>query len=159
MVRRSAFEAVGPYDESLVYEDDDMWLRMADRFEFRYLDGIAVNKRYLDTSLSHDMRYDVARRVSKATVLLKWGGRDQVRDRVIADRVWPIARRVLAEDPASARELLEQTYELAPSPSRRAFLEFARMPGGAALLRECFRARDRTKPYLKALSRQVARRR
>ena len=39
MVRRSALAEVGSYDESLAYEDDDMWLRLADRFEFRFCPG------------------------------------------------------------------------------------------------------------------------
>lgn len=38
LVRRSCFEAVGPFDDELRYgEDLDMWLRLARQFEFRAL--------------------------------------------------------------------------------------------------------------------------
>lgn len=36
LVRRSCLEAVGPYDESLAYEDWDMWLRLARVCQFAY---------------------------------------------------------------------------------------------------------------------------
>src|SRR6185436_13029888 len=103
MVRRTVFDAVGPYDESLIYEDDDRWLRVSDRYRFRYLDRVVLNKRYLLTSLSHAARYHTARRRSRAELLLKWVGRDAETDAVISRRVWRNARRLLLDDPAKAR--------------------------------------------------------
>ena len=49
MVRRSALDAVGPYDERFIFEDYDMWLRLADRFEVRCLPVIVGNYRILDS--------------------------------------------------------------------------------------------------------------
>ncbi|MGY3089659.1 glycosyltransferase involved in cell wall biosynthesis [Hymenobacter sp. UYAg731] len=39
LVRRSCYNKVGLYDESLSYEDIDMWLRIAREFEFLYVPG------------------------------------------------------------------------------------------------------------------------
>src|SRR3954451_11723583 len=43
MVRRSAIAEVGGYDESLFFEDFDMWLRLSRSFSFVYLPGISLS--------------------------------------------------------------------------------------------------------------------
>jgi len=53
LVRREALDAVGPYDQDLLFEDWDMWLRLAARFKFAYLPMHAATKRVLPTSLGH----------------------------------------------------------------------------------------------------------
>ena len=52
MLRRSAIADVGGYDESLFYEDFDMWLRLSFRFHFTYLPGRLVRYRALESSMS-----------------------------------------------------------------------------------------------------------
>lgn len=51
LIRRSAIDSVGGYDESLTYEDYDMWLRLADRYEFTYLPGTVARYRIVGTSM------------------------------------------------------------------------------------------------------------
>jgi glycosyltransferase involved in cell wall biosynthesis len=51
LVRRSCLDDVGAYDESLAYEDWDMWLRLAERFDFAFAPELDVVKRDLSTSL------------------------------------------------------------------------------------------------------------
>jgi glycosyltransferase involved in cell wall biosynthesis len=51
LVRRRCLEEVGPYDESLSYEDWDMWLRFARRFEFAFTPTVDVVKRSVPGSL------------------------------------------------------------------------------------------------------------
>jgi glycosyltransferase involved in cell wall biosynthesis len=59
LIRRACLEEVGPYDESLVYEDWDMWLRLARRYEFAFVPGIALRYRLHESSASHVMtRHD-----------------------------------------------------------------------------------------------------
>ena len=36
MMRKSVFDALGGYDESLSYEDFDFWVRAARKFKFAY---------------------------------------------------------------------------------------------------------------------------
>lgn len=36
LMKRSALEAIGPWDEELVYEDYDMWLRIAKKYDFAF---------------------------------------------------------------------------------------------------------------------------
>lgn len=42
MIRTSCLDAVGEYDENLRVEDFDMWLRLAQRYEFGHLDFLAA---------------------------------------------------------------------------------------------------------------------
>lgn len=52
MIRRSAIEAVGNFDESMLSEDYDLWLRLASKYQFLYLDKFLANYRLLDHSLT-----------------------------------------------------------------------------------------------------------
>lgn len=52
MVKKTVFETVGYYDETLAYEDLDLWIRASRVFDFEYIPEILVKKRELSTSLS-----------------------------------------------------------------------------------------------------------
>jgi len=52
MVKKTVFEKLGYYDESLAYEDLDLWVRASRVYEFEYIDAFLVKKRELSTSLS-----------------------------------------------------------------------------------------------------------
>lgn len=51
LIRRQALVDVGLYDERLVYEDYDMWLRLAARHEFVYCPALLARYRIVATSL------------------------------------------------------------------------------------------------------------
>lgn len=51
LIRRNALESVGWYDERLAYEDYDMWLRLAERYEFVYSPNVVARYRIVSTSL------------------------------------------------------------------------------------------------------------
>jgi hypothetical protein len=51
LIRRTVYERVGLYDESLAYEDWDFWLRAANHFHFAYSPYPSANYRILDSSL------------------------------------------------------------------------------------------------------------
>ncbi len=52
LIRRSCFEKVGVYDETLYFEDYDMWLRIARIFKFAYCPITLAKYRKLNTSMS-----------------------------------------------------------------------------------------------------------
>jgi glycosyltransferase involved in cell wall biosynthesis len=88
LVRRSALQAVGPYDESLSFEDWDMWLRIAQRFKFMYLDAPAARYRVVATSLDHALRGPrrAAFDASKVRIQLKHHGYSPAFDRLLGFR-------------------------------------------------------------------------
>jgi glycosyltransferase involved in cell wall biosynthesis len=70
MCRSSVFKNVGNYDENLRHEDTDMWLRIADRYEFRHLPEILSKYRVLSNSLNVKMRSVMPQEYEK--IFLKW---------------------------------------------------------------------------------------
>jgi glycosyltransferase involved in cell wall biosynthesis len=52
LIRRSVYDTVGLYDESLCYEDWDMWLRISKDFQFAYHEGPTARYRVFERSLS-----------------------------------------------------------------------------------------------------------
>ena len=55
LVRRQCFETVGAFDEDLVFEDWDMWLRISRQFKFRYSPEPAAFYRTVQTSMSNTL--------------------------------------------------------------------------------------------------------
>ncbi len=52
MVKKTVFEKLGYYDESLAYEDLDLWVRTSRIYEFEYISELLIKKRILASSLS-----------------------------------------------------------------------------------------------------------
>ena len=51
MTRRECVERVGLYDETLFYEDWDMWLRIAKHYNFFYSEQVSAKYRLVGTSM------------------------------------------------------------------------------------------------------------
>ncbi|GAB1857521.1 hypothetical protein MHTCC0001_23570 [Flavobacteriaceae bacterium MHTCC 0001] len=52
MVKTNIFKSVGGYDETLMYEDLDLWVRVSRHYNFKYIPDVLVKKRVLSNSLS-----------------------------------------------------------------------------------------------------------
>jgi hypothetical protein len=53
LIRRSCYDKVGTYDETLCYEDYDMWLRIAQHYRFAFSPIISAKYRIVSTSLTN----------------------------------------------------------------------------------------------------------
>lgn len=51
MIKTKVFLDVGGYDENLIYEDLDLWVRVSREYNFQYISKVLVNKRELSNSL------------------------------------------------------------------------------------------------------------
>jgi glycosyltransferase involved in cell wall biosynthesis len=60
LMKNDYLERVGWYDENLVYEDFDIWTRLAEVCEFAFCPEILSNYRFVKTSLSVSRRIDMA---------------------------------------------------------------------------------------------------
>src|SRR5205085_1312349 len=56
LVKRQCYNEVGMFDESLVYEDYDMWLRLARKYKFIVSDAINVRYRIRSNSLLNTIK-------------------------------------------------------------------------------------------------------
>jgi len=52
MMRKSMFDELGGYDESLMYEDFDFWLRSSRKYKYYYINEVLCHKRILRNSKS-----------------------------------------------------------------------------------------------------------
>jgi glycosyltransferase involved in cell wall biosynthesis len=129
LARRSAFEEAGGFDESLAYDDYDMWLRLADRYEFRFVPAVLVNIRQVPGSMTRNPSSVTAIDESRARLLLKWLGRDRRTDAVILRRAWRNGLRVLAADRHRGRRVLREVCAARPSPVRRIGVAASAVPG------------------------------
>jgi glycosyltransferase involved in cell wall biosynthesis len=95
MLRRDALLDVGGWDETLFYEDWDMWLRLADRWPFvRQVDVVAAY-RYLPTSMSNARSDEMW--LSKIVIARKWAGRSLRADLGWLRRTAPVSARHAAK--------------------------------------------------------------
>ncbi|MBK9475170.1 MAG: glycosyltransferase [Tetrasphaera sp.] len=91
MCRTSCVRAVGGYDESLFFEDFDLWLRLASRWPFTHVDDPLVVFRDVSTSLGHSRFRDEDNGWHWAKVRMrgKHFGRDRATDVAVARIIRP----------------------------------------------------------------------
>jgi glycosyltransferase involved in cell wall biosynthesis len=124
MVRRDALNRVGRYDESLVFEDYDMWLRLSDQFELRFVAELLVDYRIHPESLSRRPDRVTEFMIDVGRVQVKWRGRHSDLDWANARRLWAQGRHIMTyQDATSGRRLIELAYELVPTPASAFALE------------------------------------
>jgi alpha-1,3-rhamnosyltransferase len=119
-VRRSAILEIGGYDESLWFDDYDMWLRLSHRFDFSFCDRVVANYRVLPSSMSHSVagRPEMAR--STIVILERWADTPDVREslsrrRSLANNLRRQSCKVAPYDLDLARKALATAQRLDPS--------------------------------------------
>lgn len=73
MVKKSAFDHLNGYDETLAYEDLDLWIRASRIYDFDFIDEILIRKRNVQNSLGTRffMKNDArARKINQSTYLI-----------------------------------------------------------------------------------------
>ena len=93
LIRRECFATVGPYDESLVYEDWDMWLRIARHYEFAFTPGVQVRYRVHSASLSQRLASE-RWWSTDMSIFLKHIGHSAAWDAILWDRIARAAYRL-----------------------------------------------------------------
>jgi len=106
LIRFSVYDDIGMYDEDLIIEDYDLWLRIGQKYKFAYSSQILAKKRILDNSLylNPDNRNQI--RLTLAKIFIKQ--LDQYPDyRSLIDKQLIIYREDLyrADNPLSKRYL------------------------------------------------------
>ncbi len=93
LTRRSSLDAVGPYDETLVLEDLDMWLRLARHHHFVFDGAVAGSYRILPGSLFRSRQTEIAK--SCIRIFSKWLAEPEyagVARRRIAEQWWTLTQ-------------------------------------------------------------------
>jgi glycosyltransferase involved in cell wall biosynthesis len=137
MVRRSAIAAVGGYDESLFYEDLDMWLRLSVRFHFVYVPGLLVRCRRHKSSMSNSLSYVPLMLRSRSRILQKWlnARLDGNTHRLLLNKLLRIGlqQRLLVQDSAAAQETFNSILAADAPPAQRLLARLGTLPGASAV--------------------------
>lgn len=88
VVRRTVFEAVGPFDESLrICEDYDLWLRIAERYELIFVDAPLLKRHRTGSNLTGNHLLFAQSSVALFERLLVGQRGNRGRERIIASRL------------------------------------------------------------------------
>jgi glycosyltransferase involved in cell wall biosynthesis len=135
MVRCQAVLDVGGWDEGIVIDDWDLWLRLAERFEVRYCPGVLARYRIVPTSLAHDPARATDRYQSRAAILRKWADHDPQARRTVRRALVRLGLRAYHEDPTSGRAMLREVATLGGRPGLRALSAATAVPGFSTFAR------------------------
>lgn len=97
IIRRSAIEESGNYDETLYFEDYDMWLKLSSKYAAIEIKRPLVNYRIVAKSMSRNSLSFVARKTSEIRVLLKWKDTKRPNKVVIAHRIRNLAAELIIQ--------------------------------------------------------------
>lgn len=140
-----AVRAAGGYDESLFFEDYDLWLRLASSRPFSGATKPSVAFRELTSSLGHT-RFrddDLEWQWAKVRIRGKQFGRDRATDRTIARIIFPWLVTLAAAGAAKGElaAYYSKVFRADPRPATGLYLMASHLPGG--ILRAVARHRRR----------------
>jgi len=120
LVRRTCYERVGLFDETLSYEDWDMWLRIAREFEFLYVPHVVARYRVHNSSASFSRRVQMVE--SSLKVVQKHKGYNSDVDRLVATHTLKLAKALYLLDGPQAHQWLLKSVNSTPDAESISFL-------------------------------------
>jgi glycosyltransferase involved in cell wall biosynthesis len=111
--RRSAIEAIGGWDEALVFEDWDLLLRLAQQHRFRFVPGSISRYRIHPDSMMRTRYARVLR--SRLDLLQKWAGLSRESNDYLVPYLQDRAWRLYRADPDMGRDPVRAAYADATS--------------------------------------------
>jgi glycosyltransferase involved in cell wall biosynthesis len=132
MIRSDFVRQVGGYDESLTFDDYDLWMRLLSRYSLVYHSSVVVNYRVLNTSLSRSTARHGDFLLSEAKMVYKNVGLTPTINRRIKARL-TVSGRKLSErgDTVRLRALLTMLRTVDPRWRIRFALVVTFLPRGA----------------------------
>ncbi len=133
LIRRQALQEMGPFDEALVYEDYDAWIRLAERWHFAADPTPLSSYRILSTSMIHTVaaQHQPAKLLSDARIMAKASRNPNLEEKIVLNlhrRVLRLASEVASLTPDNSATLLE-LFELTPLPGLRVLAALQRISG------------------------------
>ncbi|MGB8065425.1 MAG: glycosyltransferase [Candidatus Sulfotelmatobacter sp.] len=127
LVRRSCYEKLGCFDESLPWEDWDMWLRIARQYSFVYSQSPSAKYRVHSQSYSHS---DSARMYKGSFAIcvkqLRLGALNEVQRTVLLATAWNYVMELYKRKDPSAAQALLQLWQISGNKRAAWLYPFAR---------------------------------
>jgi glycosyltransferase involved in cell wall biosynthesis len=138
MLRTAAVRAVGGFDESLAFEDYDMWMRLASEYSMAYKAGIVCNYRVVSSGLTRNTNRRVSVLTSEADMVAKHIGSSKNNDAIITSRLLPIAGQLMLLGSVSGvRHVLGKALSASDNPRiRSAYIASRTKRGLKALVKK-----------------------
>lgn len=136
IIRTDVVREVGGYDETLAFEDYDLWLRLASTHSLGYAPGVVANYRVITSSLTRNTARRAAVLTSEAIMLSKHIGSGASNDAIVAHRLLRIAGDLVdIEAATSVGEVLGYAASASAEPWIRSASKQALTRGGLAKIR------------------------
>jgi glycosyltransferase involved in cell wall biosynthesis len=110
LIRKASLDAVGPYDESLLVEDYDMWLRLARKYKVAVCPAVSTNYRVHEASYFRRHRHETRWVETEILVDLKHLHVDRECDRVLKRRILLNLRRLYPDRGARYGMLVQRVF-------------------------------------------------
>lgn len=131
MLKSNYVRNIGGYDESLTFDDYDLWLRLLSQHAFLYDPRPVVNYRVLANSLSRSPARHGDFLLSEARMISKYADVDVDINQRIARRLWPTARKLVEYgDTARLTQVLRLLEKVTTDGMASKMLWRLRFPGG-----------------------------
>lgn len=101
LIKRSVMLVLGGYDESLCYEDWDIWLRIAKQYDFVKTERPLVQYRHFSTSMSQGKAYRIAMTKDSIRLLEKHRGVSTKIDKLIDEAQRPYITALIENNDAT----------------------------------------------------------
>lgn len=133
LIKRACFDVVGGYDETLAFEDLDMWLRTSRHFHFAYVGGVVALYRQVGTSMLHVQSSRILE--SSVRARLKWLGSGPESDRLLRRTVPNSVLTLYRLGDPNVRQHVGVSLRLGPGPRTLALFVLVRLGISHANLR------------------------
>ncbi|MBJ6108295.1 glycosyltransferase [Hymenobacter sp. BT523] len=125
LIRRECFTNVGFFDENLAYEDWDMWLRLARKYEFLYLPEITCYYRIHGNSFMHKRKRQLIE--TNLRIVSKHLGVSSEGDSIIHQHIAAFSEELYLLGSSESVQWLNRRQEVQPSVRGWALLQLARL--------------------------------
>ncbi len=136
MMRTKLVREVGGYDESLSFEDYELWLRLSVKYSIAHLPKIVANYRVVNSSLTRHSGRRVSLLASEAAILARRIGINEMNDSVISQRLVNIAIQLIElGDIRALRKVMESASRASQDPCVRQATKTILGPFGLSRIR------------------------
>jgi glycosyltransferase involved in cell wall biosynthesis len=111
LVRRSFVDEVGGYDESLTFEDYDMWLRLSRKYNSIFIDQPTCLYRVHEKNMTKDLRRNNNHLVSQFNLLSKHIGVSSDLDISLEEKLYAILKQLMYNNYPGLKDLATNFYK------------------------------------------------
>lgn len=111
LVRKSFVDEVGGYDESLTFEDYDMWLRLSKKYDAFFMDEPTCLYRVHEKNMTRDLRKNNIHLLSQFNMLSKHIGVSKELDLALEEKLYIILKQLMYNNYPGLKDVAAGFYK------------------------------------------------